>query len=78
MLTVESKYQHKGVGTFAVEFAESFLRGKGKKAVCVQTTSDNQFAIRLYNKCGFVETCRVKAISDDVAELSKIVFKKDI
>ena len=78
MLAVEPKYQHMGVGTFAVEFAESFLRGKGKKAVCVQTTSDNQFAIRLYNKCGFVETSSVKAISDDVAELSKIVFKKDI
>ena len=78
MLAVEPKYQHKGVGKFAVEFAESFLRGKGKKAVCVQTTSDNQFAIRLYSKCGFVETSRVKAISDDVADLSKIVFTKDI
>lgn len=78
MLAVEPKYQHMGVGTFAVEFAENFLRDKGKKTVCVQTTSDNQLAIRLYNKCGFVETSRVKAICDDVEELSKIVFEKNI
>ena len=78
MLAVEPKYRRKGVGRFAVEFAEKFLHGNGKRTIRVQTTSDNFPAMSLYKKCGFVETSRVKAISDDVAELSKIVFKKDI
>ena len=78
MLAVEPKYRRMGVGRFAVEFAEKFLHGNGKRTIRVQTTSDNLPAINLYEKCGFVETNRVKAISDDVAELSKIVFKKDI
>lgn len=78
MLAVESKYQHKGVGAFAVEFAENFLRDKGKQTVCVQTTSDNLAAIRLYEKCGFVEVSKAKAVCADEAELIKIMFKKNI
>lgn len=78
MLAVESKYQHKGVGTFAVKFSENFLRDKDKKTICVQTTSDNLPAISLYKKCGFVEANRSKAVCDDNNELTKIMFEKNI
>ena len=78
MLAVEPKYQHKGVGTFAVKFSENFLHNKGKKTVCVQTTSDNLPAISLYKKCGFLEVNRAKAACDDNDELTKIMFEKNI
>lgn len=78
MLAVEPKYQHKGVGTYAVEFAERFLRDRGKKVICVQTTADNIAAVSLYEKYGFVETDRFKAVCDDGSELFKIKFSKNI
>ncbi len=53
MLAVEPKYQYYGVGTFAVEFANSFLHDKGKRFVRVQTTADNLSAIGLYKKMWF-------------------------
>ena len=78
MLAVGPKYKYKGVGTFAVKFSENFLRDKGKKTVCAQTTSDNLPAISLYEKCGFVEVSRTKAVCDDNNELTKIMFEKNI
>lgn len=76
MLAVEPKCRRKGVGRFAVEFAEKFLHGNGKRTIRVQTTSDNFPAMSLYKKCGFVEVGRSKTNCDDGAELSKIMFEK--
>lgn len=78
MLAVEPKYHHKGVGTYAVGFAERFLRNKGKKIVRMQTTSDNLTAIKLYKKCGFVEVSKANTVCNDNAQLCKIMFEKDI
>ena len=78
MLAVEPKYQYYGVGTFAVEFANSFLHDKGKRFVRVQTTADNLSAIRLYKKCGFVEVSKTQDFCGDETELCKVMFEKHI
>lgn len=38
MLAVEPCFQHKGIGTFAMKFAEDFMISKGKQKIKVQTT----------------------------------------
>ena len=78
MLAVEPKYQYYGVGTFAVEFANSFLHDKGKRFVRVQTTADNLSAIGLYKKCGFVEVSKTQDVCGDETELCKVMFEKRI
>lgn len=60
MLAVEPKYQYYGVGTFAVEFANSFLHDKGKRFVRVQTTADNLSAIGLYKNVVLLKLAKHK------------------
>ena len=58
MLAVEPAFQRKGTGTYAVSYAEEFLRSMGKTIVKTHTTSDNTPAQMLYEKCGY-------SLSDD-------------
>lgn len=58
MLVVEPAFQQKGVGRYAVSYAEEFLRSMGKTIVNIHTTSDNTPAQMLYEKCGY-------SLSDD-------------
>lgn len=53
MLAVEPAFQRKGIGTFAVRFAEEYLRNVEKSKVKIHTTCDNIPAQRLYEKCGY-------------------------
>lgn len=53
MLVVDTDFHRMGVGTYAVCFAEEYLKDRGKRKLGVQTTPDNTPAIRLYKKCGF-------------------------
>ncbi len=55
MLAVGSAYQHRGVGSFAMNFAEDFLKDKGFRKIGIHTTEDNVAARRLYGKCGYAE-----------------------
>lgn len=56
MLAAEPKMQHQGIGTYAVKFAEDFIRSKGFSKVGIHTTEDNIPAQNLYKKCGYVIT----------------------
>jgi ribosomal protein S18 acetylase RimI-like enzyme len=56
MLAVEPEYHCQGVGTFAVKFAEDYVRGKGKSRICLQTSSDNAPANSLYQKLGYTQS----------------------
>ena len=53
MLAVAPSFQRKGAGTYAVLFAEKFMRSMGKSVVKIHTTNDNIPAQSLYGKCGF-------------------------
>lgn len=73
MLAVAPTFQRKGAGTYAVQFAEEFLRSAGKSCVKIHTTEDNLPAGSLYEKCGYTRC--------DFAELhnsSKLTFMKQL
>ncbi len=53
MLFIMEKYHHRGIGTYAVRFAEGFIKDRGFSAIGIQTTDDNTPAKNLYTKCGY-------------------------
>ena len=56
MLVVDAKLHRQGVGTYAVNFAEEYIKSKGFKKVGIRTTEDNLTAQALYKKCGYIIT----------------------
>lgn len=52
-LAVGPRWQRRGVGRFAVGFAEDFLRARGFAEVRIKTTRDNLAAKGLYTACGY-------------------------
>jgi ribosomal protein S18 acetylase RimI-like enzyme len=78
MLAVEPCFQHKGVGAFAVKFAEDFLPPKGKKQIGVQTTEDNVPALSLYKKCGFEIAEKYSAVAEDGTDVIKVRLIKNV
>lgn len=62
VLAAEPAFQRKGAGSFAVRYAEEFLRNAGKSCVKIHTTEDNIPAQRLYEKCGYI----LEESSDDI------------
>lgn len=53
MLAVAPTFQRKGIGSYAVRYAEEFLQGVGKSCIKIHTTEDNLPARSLYEKCGY-------------------------
>lgn len=53
-LFVAPKYHRRGIGTYAIRFAEDFIKNKGFSKVAIQTTVDNTPAQNLYTKCGYL------------------------
>ena len=56
MLVVDPAFHRKGIGSYAVSYAEEFLRDMGKSIIKIHTTSDNIPAQKLYEKCGYILT----------------------
>jgi ribosomal protein S18 acetylase RimI-like enzyme len=54
MLAVCDKFNHRGIGTYAVKFAEEYAKSKGFVKMGIRTTEDNIAAQSLYKKCGYV------------------------
>lgn len=54
MLVVAKEYQRKGVGSYAVQFAENYALKQYKAAVVLQTTKDNVATIDCYQKQRYV------------------------
>lgn len=78
MLVVEPMFQGKGVGGFAVKFAEDFLRFKGKNRVSICTSKDNIAACRLYKKCGYAIAEDREFEAGDGVKRKGVVFEKNI
>ena len=53
MLFVSEKYHRRGIGRFAVSYAEEFIKKRSFSSVAIQTTDDNTAARNLYKKCGY-------------------------
>lgn len=78
MLVVSDKHKHKGVGTFAVEFAFEYLHSKGFNQIGVQTTEDNNAAKNLYEKYGFGITEIKKFKAEDGTNTKAYVMLKTL
>lgn len=53
IVSLDSLYENKGIGTFLIQEVISLARGKGCIRVWLVTTNDNIHAIRYYQKRGF-------------------------
>ena len=78
MLSVDGRFQKMGIGGFAVNFAEDFLRLRGKKKVCICTTEDNIAAVKLYKKCGFDAAEKRELKNGDGVKRKGVIFEKVI
>lgn len=53
-LCVASEVQNRGIGKKILSHIENQLRNKGFESVRLDVFSENPFAIRLYEKCGYI------------------------
>lgn len=56
MLAVSDKHHRQGIGRYAIEFSEQFVKEKGFRKIGVRITEDNIPAQNLYRKCGYAVT----------------------
>ena len=79
MLAVLPRMKRKGIGTFAIRYAEKYLADLGKKTVCIRTTQDNLPALALYRKCGYQIVGDDSYITaDGVRRASFVLSKKTV
>ena len=53
-LCVNPKYQKKGIAINTMQFIEKILMNEGVEAIRLDVYSENPYALKLYNKCGFI------------------------
>lgn len=53
MLFVAKNFQRQGIGSFAIKYAEEYVRSKGFTTIAIQTDKENLPAQGCYLKCGF-------------------------
>lgn len=78
MLVVKQSMQHKGAGTFALNYIEKYAKENLINRIIIKTTQDNSAAIGLYTKLGYtVEKCiKYNAGGGDIVD--GVVFTKAI
>ena len=52
-LCVNPAFQNRGVAVQTMNYIEAFVKSKGIEAVRLDVYSENPFALRLYQKCGY-------------------------
>lgn len=77
MLAVHEKYQRQGIGSFAVRFAEDFVRSKGFKMLGIHTTVDNIAAQNCYKKIGYHIHDEGECTTGDGVKRRGISFHRD-
>ena len=53
MLFVAKDFQHQGIGSFALNYAEKYVKERGFNMINVQTDKENITAINFYSKFGY-------------------------
>ena len=53
MLFVAKDFQHQGIGSFALNYAEEYVKQLGFDVINVQTDKENITAINFYSKFGY-------------------------
>ncbi len=78
ILAVEPVFHRRGVGSYAVSYAEEFLHNMGKSIIKIHTTSDNIPAQKLYEKCGYNLSDNDKHVANDGVAGKQCTFSKFI
>jgi ribosomal protein S18 acetylase RimI-like enzyme len=78
MLVVSNKHHRQGVGTFAIQYAEEYVKSKGFNKMGIHTTEDNIIAQNLYKKCGYVITEYKDCTTGDGVARKGYTFEKEI
>jgi GNAT superfamily N-acetyltransferase len=76
MLAVCDKFQRRGVGAYAVNYAEKYVKSNGFTKIGIHTTEDNTAAHSLYKKCGYIETEYGNCTTGDGVERKGYTFEK--
>ena len=53
MLFIAKNFQRQGIGTFAITYAEKYVKGRGFRSIAIQTDEDNLPTQNCYLKCGY-------------------------
>jgi len=78
MLAVFEKFQHQGIGSFAVRFAEDFARERGFSVMKIHTTADNAAARSCYEKLGYTVVGESDGICADGQTRRQLTFRKEL
>ena len=78
MLVVGVESHRKGVGTYAINYAEEYIKSKGFAKVGIHTTEDNFSAQSLYRKCGYVKTDFGDCTNGDGQKRKGCTFEKEL
>ena len=78
MLVVHELFKRQGIGRFAVQFAESFVKAKGYNALHIKTTADNDAARVLYLNLGFKIISEGEWITNDGVDVRGYTFFKEL
>ena len=77
MLIVHEKFQHQGIGSYAVRLAEDFARLRGFKGVGIHTNVDNISAQNCYKKLGYTITEENECTNGDGQKRRGLTFYRD-
>ena len=78
MLVVSNNYHRRGIGSYAIEFAEEFAKQKNFRKIGIHTTADNILAQNLYRKHGYTVTKHEEYTTGDGIKRMGYTFVKEI
>lgn len=78
MLVVEDFFKHCGVGSFAIHFAEEYIKRLGKSSLLIFTTKDNGPAAQCYLKNGYKLMDEIQYAVGDGIIRPGYKFQKDV
>lgn len=77
-LAIDPLYMRRGLGAFAVGFAERYFAGRGLRRAAIHTNEDNAPARACYEKCGYKITERGKCTNADGAHRIGLTYEKEL
>lgn len=72
-LCVNPKYQNKGVAKMTMEHIEREVKKKGIDAIRLDVFTENPYALKLYNKCGYKNVGKVTWRKGDFYLMEKYI-----
>ena len=78
MLVVEDSFKRYGVGSFAIHFAEEYIKRLGKSSLLIFTTKDNEPAAQCYLMNGYKIVDEIQYAVGDGIIRPGYKFQKDI